>query len=386
MNVVFLTPWYPTNENRYAAVFVREYAKVVQRHHNVIVLHCDNGDPTLQHWWAATKQSDEELSDGVISYSVAFKPSRFRFWSFARYLGSVYRTVTELSRAHGRPDLIHAHVFTTGWAALLIGKLGWIPVVISEHWSAFPRGILSRSPIYQARLIFRLADAVLPVSHALQRSLEHYGVKAKFQVVPNVVDTDLFAYSPRASGSSPILRLLAVTSLVEYKGLFVLFQALKQVAWQGRRWRLDVVGDGAEAAEHHLMVVRLGLAANVAFHGALAKKEVAQMMRQADLFVLPSLVETFSVATAEALACGVPCVVTRCGGPEEFVTEGSGTVAEPNDAPAFAAALTRTIERLPTFNRPAIAEDASARFGSAHVGAMLDDLYARLAHNRSRLA
>jgi glycosyltransferase involved in cell wall biosynthesis len=267
---------------------------------------------------------------------------------------------------------------------LLIGRLLRIPVVISEHWTAFPRGILTRDPIYQARLIFRLADAVLPVSHALQRSLEHHGVIAAFQVVPNVVDTDLFTFHPRVSESAEILRLLAVTSLVKHKGLYVLFSALKQVAWQGRRWHLDIVGDGAEEAEHHLMVQKLGLAGNVIFHGQLHKNEVAQMMRQADLFVCPSLVETFSVATAEALASGVPAVVTRCGGPEEFVTKQSGVVVPPGDATALAEALTKTIERLPTFNRSVIAEEARAQFGLARVGAMLDELYARLIDDRSR--
>jgi glycosyltransferase involved in cell wall biosynthesis len=129
---------------------------------------------------------------------------------------------------------------------------------------------------------------------------------------------------------------------------------------------------------------KTGLAANVIFHGQLPKNEVAQMMRQADLFVCPSLVEPFSVATAEALASGVPAVVTRCGGPEEFVTKQSGVVVTPGDATALAEALTRTIERLPTFNRSVIAEEARAQFGLARVGAMLDELYVRLIDDRSR--
>jgi L-malate glycosyltransferase len=377
MNIVFLTPWYPTKEHRYAGVFVREYAKAVQRHHNVIVLHCGNGDPTIPHWWAITRQ-DEGLSCGVASYHVAFRPSALRVLSFARYLGSVYKAVKQLAKDHGQPDLVHAHVFTTGWAALLTGRLSRIPVVISEHWSAFPRGILSRSEIYQARAIFRLADAVLPVSHALQQSLMRQGIKGAFQVVPNVIDTELFRFNAPSPPVSRGLRLLAVSSLVKLKGLDVLISALQQVAWRGRNWHLDVVGDGPEAASCESAVRAVGLAKNITFHGELPKTEVANMMRAADVFILPSRVETFSVVTAEALASGVPVVVTACGGPEEFVTERAGSVVAPGDPRALARGLTETIDRLSTFDRSVIAREAQIKFGYSTVGAMLDEVYTRV--------
>lgn len=383
MNVLFLTPWYPTKDHRYAGVFVREYAKALQPHCNVVVLHCGLGARTLQHWWSTTRETDEELTAGIASYRVSYRTSRIPLLSFVRYVGSVYRAVSALSKEHRHPDLIHAHVFTTGWAALLTGRLRRIPVVISEHWTAFPRGILTRSQLWQARSIFRNADAVLPVSHALQRSLERYGVKSSFQVMPNVVDTEFFKAEPRSSRSSRILSLLAVSSLFEHKGLEFLFRALKEVDWEGRDWRLDVVGDGPDAARCHLVVHELGLAVKVTFHGQLAKREVARMMQHADLFVLPSLYETFSVAAAEALVSGLPVVATRCGGPEEFVTERSGAIVAPGNAGALADALTNTINRLSTFDREVIAREATEQFGPGRVGAKLHALYAKLTHDRS---
>ncbi len=383
MNIFFLTPWYPTKDHRYAGVFVREYAKALRPHCNVLVLHCGLGDRTLPHWWSTTREFDEELTAGITSYRVWFRPSRIPLISFIRHVGSVYRAVAALSKQDRPPDLIHAHVFITGWAALLTGKLRRIPVVISEHWTAFPRGILTRSQLWQARSIFRIADAVLPVSHALQRSLERHGVKSNFQVIPNVVDTELFKLEPRSSGSSRILSLLAVSSLFEHKGLEVLFRALKEVAWQGREWRLDVVGDGPDAARCHLAVREMGLAAKVTFHGQLDKEDIARMMQHTDLFVLPSLFETFSVAAAEALASGIPVVVTRCGGPEEFVTERSGAIVAPGDAGALAEALTKTINRLPTFERAVIAREAREQFGPSRVGAMLHEVYTKLTDDRS---
>ena len=384
MNVMVLTPWYPTQDHKYSGVFVREYAKAVQNHCNVTVLHCGIVDQTIPTWWAMLQEHDKELTDGIPSYRVLFRRSRIKGVSSLRRHGSVYRAVVELSNERGRPDLLHAHVFSTGKTALLTGKMLGIPVVISEHSSRFLRGTLSHRKICEARLIFRMADAVLPVSDALQKKLRDKGVKATFQVVPNVIDTDLFRYEPLRLQSDGSLRLLAVSSLVKHKGLGYLFQALTMVSWKNRFWRLDVVGDGPEAAQHYQMVKDLKLTANVTFHGQMFKNEVAQMMRAADLFVLPSIIETFSVSTAEALACGLPVLVTRCGGPEGFVNERAGMIIAPGDAEELADALTSMIERLHSYDRAAIACEAKERFGSASVSETLCELYERLVKGHSQ--
>ena len=69
-------------------------------------------------------------------------------------------------------------------------------------------------------------------------------------------------------------------------------------------------------------------------------------MQQADLFVLPSIVETFSVATAEALATGTPVLVTDCGGPTEFVTPEVGCVVPTSDPEALCAKLNVMLDSL----------------------------------------
>ena len=384
MKILILTPWYPTKEERYGGVFVREYARAVQSRCQVTVLHCGLADQSLSSWWAITREWDKELVGDIPCYRALFRPSRVRGVSFLRRLASTNEAVSTLFRTHGRSDLIHAHLFTTGWAAILMGKWYGIPVAISEHYSGFLRSTLPYTKILQARWILGMADAVLPVSQALRRSLELHGIRATFHVVPNVVDTDLFAFQPPIPASDGTVRLLAVSSFFQHKGLSVLFRALTQVHWKGLPWRLDVVGDGPEAAQHHLLVGDLGLTTNVKFHGQMSKKDVAEMMHGADLFVQPSLFETFSVATAEALAAGLPVVVTKCGGPEEFVTERSGILVPTNDSTALADALSRMIDRLPSYDREAISREAQDRFSAARVGAMLCELYASLVEGGSR--
>jgi len=380
LNILFITPWYPTADQVHSGVFVREYAKAVQGRHNVVVLHLGVVDQRIARAWSTQKECDEALTDGIPSYRAVYRQAGIRACSRLRYWASALCAAADVAREHGPFDLIHAHVFSTGPAALLIGRRHGIPVVISEHFSGFMQGALSRSQIRQARRVFRRASAVLPVSRALQRAMEQYGIKAAFSVVPNTVNTDLFHAGAFSPAPDRTVRLLAMASFAPRKGLAFLFRALGQVPWRGRPWRLAVVAGGAgpEEAQHRQMVDDLGLTRHVTFHGWMLKSEVARMMREADLFVLPSLAETFSVATAEALAAGVPALVTRCGGPEEFVDERCGLVVPPGDVSALAEGLTAMLDRLDRYDRKAIAGMARDRFGYEVVSVALDDLYHRV--------
>ena len=85
-----------------------------------------------------------------------------------------------------------------------------------------------------------------------------------------------------------------------------------------------MIGDGPGWAECERSAVALGLGEQVTFLGAQPKPEIARLMRSADLFVLPSRLETFGAAIAEALASGLPVVSTAVGGIPELVNESCG--------------------------------------------------------------
>lgn len=375
LNVLFVTPWYPTRDHCYNGVFVREYARAVQTLCDVVVLHLAVSDPYMRQWWTTRRETDGTLTAGIPTYRAVYRRSQIRGLTWPRYWAGVMRAAGAIWNAHGPFDIVHAHVYSAGSAALMVGRWRHIPVVISEHSTGFTRGTLPGSEIGRARKAFGKANVVLPVSRFLQRAIEQYGITAEFRVVPNVVDTDMFSHESWARSSDGTVRMLTVTSFVEHKGLAVLFRALKEVSWRDRSWRLDVAGGGAGASEYRRMAEDMGLSRNVKFHGAVAKSEIARMMKDTDFFVLPSLVETFSVATAEALASGLPVVVTRSGGPEEFVDDSCGIVVAPGDATALAGGINRMVDSLKDYGRDEIARVAKGRFGYESVGSAITDVY-----------
>jgi glycosyltransferase involved in cell wall biosynthesis len=213
----------------------------------------------------------------------------------------------------------------------------------------------------------------------LQKSIEQYGLRARFEVIPNVVDTTLFfpATSPRDRNSHE-KRILFVGQMEPVKGIPYLLQALSLRHRKRNDFRLDIVGNGDSRMSYEHLAADLKLGDVVAFHGLTTRQEVADLMRRADLFILSSLTETFSVPVAEALASGVPVLSTRCGGPEEFLVDDTGILVSPGDVDALFKGLDCMLDSLHRYSRRWISQYARERFSPQCVGGKLHAVYQSL--------
>jgi len=378
LKVLFVTNWYPTLDHPVRAVWVREHAKAVRLYDDVVVLHCRMSGPAPSRRRGMEPETDERVTEGIPTYRVWSTSSSIPAVSYLIALWTGLRAFRRLVRQGFRPDIVHAHVYDAGGLALLIGRLHRIPVVVSEHFSSFPRRTLGRLDVLKAWLAFRGADVVLPVSQALQAAIARYGIRARFRVIPNVVDTAFFTPPDHPRPDATGKRILAVGQLVPARGLAYLLQALAGLGATRADWHLDVVGEGAARHEYEDLAARLKLDAKVAFHGLKSKREVADLMRRADLFVLPSLLETFSAPVAEALATGTPILATRCGGPEEFVGEDVGLLVPTGDVEGLSTGLEYMLANVHRYSRARIAAYARERFSPEVVGARLHTVYQSL--------
>lgn len=276
---------------------------------------------------------------------------------------SVRRAIPDLPF---RPDLVHGHFYDAAGPTLLLARRLGVPFVLTEH------STLARPLTRLERLAFREAGRVMPVSRMLQRSLESSGLQARYEVVPNVVDLASFSPAPHPPG--PLKKLVAVTRMTEIKGVPDLLEALRLLQARRQDWTCELIGGGERGDDYRALASRLGLD-RVVFRGELRRPEVAAALREADLFLLASRVETFSVATVEAMACGLPVVATACGGPEELVGPDTGVIVPKQDPIALAEALDRTLSGLERFRAEEIAQGVAGRFSAEVVGRRLLEIY-----------
>ena len=396
MKVLFLAFWYPQAGRPYYGIFVREHAKAVRSAgHEVVVLHIPGAQGETRRLWTMKKDPDETLTEGIPTYHVECRRvsirrlGRLSHWiSYSIYLWSSVAAFRRLRKAGFRPDVIHANVWNSGIPAALISRLTGIPYVVTEHTTVFPRHTLTGQARRQARFALERADMVMPVSADLERAISEDGIKARFKVVPNAVDTSIFYSAGRVARTGEPKRMVFVGNLepTQHKGFPTLVKALQVLRERRADWRLEVVGDGPSRAACERMVVEAGLDGAVAFHGRRPKTAIAAMMRESDLFVLPSRFENLPCVIIEAMTSGLPVVSTAVGGIPEMVTERAGVLVPPEEPALLADAIDRVLSNLPAYDREEIAARARDRYGLAAVGAQFDAVYRSVLAKRGRQA
>jgi glycosyltransferase involved in cell wall biosynthesis len=328
--------------------------------------------------FAAWRLSEAD-EDGLRVMRLRYRRPAIRAAAMAFHVAGARAALRRLRRSGFEPDVVHAHVYSAGLPALALARAAGAPLVVSEHYTGFERGLVKGADLRTARTAFRGADLLAPVSEELAGRLRPVAGDTPMRVVANPVDTDAFhpPEGPRADGPP---RLLAVAWLDPKKGHRFLLDAL---AGLGRDdVTLDLVGGGDLRPELEAQVAGLGLVGRVRFLGPLAKEGVAELMRRADLLVLPSLHENLPVVLAEAMATGLPAVATRVGGVPELVNDGqAGTLVEPGDSAALAAAIRARLD-APRPDPQALAARARGRFGYDALGRTWDEIYDGLLESR----
>jgi glycosyltransferase involved in cell wall biosynthesis len=189
-------------------------------------------------------------------------------------------------------------------------------------------------------------DVVYVNSEQYRRAWIDRGIPAeKLKILPRGLDTELFNPSRRDAGflkkigaRDGLVTLLYVGRVSKEKNLDVLVTAFRRLRAEKLPVQIVVVGDGPYLAE-----LRAALP-GARFTGYLAGQELARAYASADVFAFPSATDTFGNVVIEALASGLPCVVSDQGGPRELVRDGgTGLVTRALDADAFADALARLV-------------------------------------------
>ena len=209
-------------------------------------------------------------------------------------------------------DIIHTHDPASLHAAVRIKKKYHIPIVSTFH------GHPSTRYIEEVKNV----DVILPVSKEIKSSFEKYGIKNVYDI-PGGVDLSHFKPMNKDRCKEAIglngKVILFVGRLIPIKNLHNLLYAFKKMQSAVEDTKLLIVGDGVLKGELMRTAQKLGLNEKVIFTGAIDYEKIPTYYNAADVFVLPSIFESFPLVALEAAACGVPIVIST--GAKAFVED-----------------------------------------------------------------
>jgi glycosyltransferase involved in cell wall biosynthesis len=363
MRVLVVTTWYPSRLNPVRGVFVQRQVEAVARRHDVTVVHLsrvDEGRPAP----SAGGRPD------VVVHHVPWTMTDPR--SLLRSVGALRRIAVSQ-----RPDVLHSMVFSAlphGRAAARSARAPWVH---SEHWS----GISDPASVHPAwrviapgaKVLYRRPDVVTAVSGYLQRAITRHARRDRVVVVPNVVEGPQ-RLVPAPTGEP--LRLLAVGNLVPSKSPVLAVQTLAELRRRGVDARLHWVGTGRLEVHVREAADRLGVADHLQLPGRVPPDQVGAEYDACQVFLLPTLHETFCVVAAEAVLHGRPVVVGATGGQRDFVTPDVGALVADQSAAAYADAVLSVRERFAEADPSRVAAPLAERFSPDAVADGFDAAYA----------
>lgn len=321
---------------------------------------------------------------GIPITRVRYRQIRKTWW--LPFLGAVLRGVLS-QRAEFRPDLLHAHMGTrAGWAAVVVGKLLRLPVVVTEHWGTVAERLAGdRSAAWALRYAIRNADEWIAVSHTLAAEIDALQLRPPVPVIGNVLDP-VFMRPYRPAPPAPDLRLVYSGRIDNRtKGLDVLLEALALLRQEGASLpHLEILGDGPARATFEALARKLGVQEQVAFRGWLPPTTVADRLQEAHAFVMPSDYETYGMAYLEALACGRPVVGCSVGALPELIPDWAGLLVPPRSPQALAATIGELGRRSKAWDGPRMVEYARATCAPEAFRERVTEVYDRVAPARKR--
>lgn len=281
----------------------------------------------------------------------------------------------EYIKEYGIPDVVHAHNFLfAGFIAQSIKTKYSIPYILTEHSSAFARGMIDQKFDDELTMCAKEAKTVTAVSTPFAELLTKR-VEVNVEVLPNIVDKYFMA--PASKSKNVEFNFLNIAGFNKNKNQRLLIDAFTDAFKDKKNTFLRLGGYGVLEDELKNLVKEYSMEDKIIFLGRLTQERIKEEMDSADCFVLSSNYETFGVVLIESLACGTPVIATKCGGPEDIVDETNGILIDVGDKMALEKAMHFMYENKNRYDRKLLSDATIEKFGEKAFVARVTTLYDR---------
>ncbi|MEQ1732493.1 MAG: glycosyltransferase, partial [Bacteroidia bacterium] len=250
----------------------------------------------------------------------------------------------------------------------------------TEHWSVYQHEQFSKQS-YLFRvvniLILKNASYILPVSVQMQTQLQRIAPHNNYEIISNVVDTNLFNYSPIAYDcTTDTFNFIHISTLDDAAknttGILYAVQLLSTLTTL--KFELLIV---AETNYAHLqdLANKLGITQYIRFEGPLIHAQVANRLANAHSHVLFSNYEGMPCVMIEAMACGKPIIGTSVGGMPEIITSETGLLVTPKNTEMLANAMLQLMLNYSNYNTQHIRTFAINTFSTTAIAHKFNAIY-----------
>ncbi|HYA16541.1 MAG TPA: N-acetyl-alpha-D-glucosaminyl L-malate synthase BshA [Bryobacteraceae bacterium] len=276
-------------------------------------------------------------------------------------------------------DLLHVHyAIPHSISAMLARQMTAggnrrLPFVTTLHGTDITLVGADRSYYGITKFSIEQSDGITCISEDLRReTVKIFGIANEIRVIWNFVNCDTYKPDPERRGREQYAPkgeklLIHLSNFRPVKRVLDCIRILAEVR-KSVDARLLMVGDGPECGPAEHLAHTLGVGAHVEFLGK--RPQVEELIRLADVLLMPSEMESFGLAALEAMACGVPVVATRVGGVPELITHGEdGFLEQVGDIAGMGARVTELLSDSALHARMAARarSTATGRFSADHL-------------------
>ena len=367
-NVLFLSSWYPSRVHTTLGNFVRYHALAASKYNSINVLYIVADDNVKD--YEIKYFQDHELKTTI----VYFKRGIFKYLNYFVAFNKGFHFVKEKNKL--KFDIVHMNIIHPGiWQALYLKWRYKIPYVVSENWHGFQDLAKYNLSFLEMKLIkigIRFSSVISPVSKQLKNCMINANYQAKYQIIPNVVDTDKFHIGELDTNKNNFTFLHVSTlddSIKNVSGIIDAFEKIKH-----KNMVLKIIGDGP-VDWIIKKVSTLKTKNTVIVESEKTHDQIAKEMQKADVFVLFSNIENLPLVLIESISSGTPFIATKVGGIPELFNNELGRLVDAGSIDQLLSEMNFMVKNPDFFNPSRIRSFAIKNYSNEEVGKKFNDLY-----------
>ncbi len=377
MNILFLASWYPNKLEPQNGNFIQRHAEAVASLCNVASLYVISSHDAKG--YEIKKRWVNNVYEVIVYYRKTDK--LLPFLKYRRYLKAHKLGFEEILAVFEKIDLTHLNVFyPAGIFALWLKKRYRIPFIITEHWTGFLDINPYKFNLFEKYYILKTgkaAEMICPVSHDLKNALKRFGIEGPFEVIPNVVDTDLFHFDIKERNDPK--KILHVSTLNDdHKNVVGILKVINKLRKKRTDFQLTLAGN--KYGDKHLNYAKtLGIPPEMlTILDEIPLEDIAKIMQQQDIFILFSNYENLPCVISEAQASGLVVIATNVGGVSEMIDQKNGFLIDAKDETALLENLDYLLDHLSLYEPNEIRTAAIENYSYKSVANQFYTIYKKI--------